>query len=132
MLTVYTSSDTGLFKHLSNHALHILQSIIFETNQLWGSYFFSKCSKFDVDFRNGKKNWKKFLDFWENWIWIDFAKQSLLPRENACHRESIGQQRVKRFQILLRQNFLNRRSSWLIKKYDDTTAVKISAMFRTA
>ena len=43
--------------------------------------FFSKRLKFDVDSKNGVKNWEKIFCFWDNYIWIDCCKISLLPRE---------------------------------------------------
>ena len=43
---------------------HIFQSIISETNNLWGSSFFSKYFKFYVDSQNAEKNWENiFTDF---------------------------------------------------------------------
>ena len=51
--------------------------------------FFPKCQKFDENFGHLAKNWKNVLGFWENIIWIDFVKHSLLPTENSCHRELI-------------------------------------------
>ena len=80
-------------------------SIISEKNQLWGSSFFPKCWKFDVDVRNGEKNCENILGFGGNFIWIDFDKHSLLPRENTCHRESISYQTSSIFHILLERVF---------------------------
>ena len=48
---------------------------------------FSKCSKFDVDFRNAEKNWEHIFNFKENCIWFGCMKHPLLPRENTCRRE---------------------------------------------
>ena len=46
MLTLHKSSDAGLFSDLRAHAF--CGSIISEINELWGSSFFSKYSKFDI------------------------------------------------------------------------------------
>ena len=35
--------------------------VISEIQKLWGSSFFSKCSKFNLDFRNSAKNWEKIF-----------------------------------------------------------------------
>ena len=43
-------------------------------------FFFGKCSKFNVDFKNAKKNWEKISIFWDNRIWNGCCKLSLLRR----------------------------------------------------
>ena len=55
-----------------------MQSITPELNQLWGSSFFSKCSKFHVDFRNKKHNSENALNFGDNYTLIGYVKHSLL------------------------------------------------------
>ena len=55
--------------------------LISEINQLWGSSFFWKCSKFNVDFENGRKNLEKGFCFWDNCVRICCVKLSLLRRE---------------------------------------------------
>ena len=102
-----------------------MQPIISERNHLWSSSFFSKCYKFEVYFRNLKRNWENNFCFGDNCIWIGCVKYSLLPGKNTCHRESISYQTVSIFQILLWKIFWNWSSLRLIKKYDKTTAVKI-------
>ena len=54
------------------------ESVIPEIQNLWGSSFLSKCSKFDVYLKNAVKNWQKVLCFWDNCIWIGIVKLSLL------------------------------------------------------
>ena len=46
------------------------------TLALWQSSFVSKCLKFDVDCRNGTKNWEKLFYFLDNCIWIGSGKFS--------------------------------------------------------
>ena len=46
------------------------------TLALWQSSFVSKCLKFDVDCRNGTKNWEKVFYFLDNCIWIGSGKFS--------------------------------------------------------
>ena len=116
MLTQHKCSDAGLFRHLSNHDFCNLK--FWQISQLWGSSLFSKSSKFDVDFRNVEKNQENILSFRENCIWIHFVKLALLPRQNACHHQSICSETVSRFQILLRQNFSNWSFFKLIEKFD--------------
>ena len=57
------------------------ESVIWEIHWLWGSSFFWKCSKFNVDYRNAEKNWEKVFCFWDNSIWIGCVKLSLLRGE---------------------------------------------------
>ena len=54
------------------------ESVISELQSLWGSSFFSKCSKLNLDFENAGKNWEKKFFFSENIIWILIVKLSLL------------------------------------------------------
>ena len=53
------------------------ECVIWEIHSLWGSSFFWKCSKFNVDYRNAEKNWEKVFCFWDNSIWIGCFKLSL-------------------------------------------------------
>ena len=54
------------------------ESVIPEIQNLWGSSFLSKCSKFDLYLKNSVKNSQKVLCFWDNCIWIGIVKLSLL------------------------------------------------------
>ena len=101
MLTLERYSETRLFRHLSNHvccSLIFLKHINYEIH-----IFLSKCSIFDVKFRNEVKTSEIFFCFLDNYIWVDCHKFSLLRREylSSRHRESMCQQTVLRFQILL-------------------------------
>ena len=57
------------------------ECVISEINQLWGSSFFWKCSKFKVDFENLRKNPEKAFCFWDNCVRIGCVKLSLLRKE---------------------------------------------------
>ena len=57
------------------------ECVISERNQLWGSSFFLKCSKFNADIENATKNWEKAFCFWDNCVQIGCVKLSLLRRE---------------------------------------------------
>ena len=57
------------------------ECVISEINQLWGSSFFWKCSKFNVDYENSTKNSEKALSFWDNCVRIGCVKLSLLRKE---------------------------------------------------
>ena len=55
------SSEMLRFRHLPHH--------LFESMQFWkymgyeGQFFFSKCSKFNVDFKNAERNGEKVCCF---------------------------------------------------------------------
>ena len=78
MLSVEGSPKTRLFRHFTNH--------VFRTRKFWkyisyDGHFFWKICKFNIDFKNAKKNSEKFFCFWDNCIWIGCVKLSLLRRE---------------------------------------------------
>ena len=75
MLLVEGSSETGLFRHLSNLVFGVDN---FENTKTKGVIFFSKCLKFKLDFKNAAKNWEKVFCFWDNCIWIGIVKLSLV------------------------------------------------------
>ena len=54
------------------------ESLISEIQHLWGSSFFPKCSKSNLDFKNVAKKWEKVFAFRDNCIWIGIVKVSLL------------------------------------------------------
>ena len=75
MLLVEGFSQTRPFRHLSNH---ISESVISQIQKLWGSSFFSKYSKFQLDFKKEGKILRKMLCFSDNCIWNCTVKLSLL------------------------------------------------------
>ena len=79
ILVLEGSTETGLFKHLSNHFFQcpsFRKYIGYE-----GHLYFGKCSIFNAYFRDSEKSWEKEFCFWENSIWIGCVKLSLLRRE---------------------------------------------------
>ena len=78
ILLVEGSSETGIFRHFSDYVFRIPN---FEnTKSMRVIFFFSKYSKFNLDFKNAAKNSEKFFCFWDNGIWIGIVKLSLLTR----------------------------------------------------
>ena len=68
---------------LKRYFLHIYlatfsETIISEMQNLCVSYFFSKCSRSNPDFRNAEKDSENFFCFWDNIIWIGIFNLSLL------------------------------------------------------
>ena len=87
MLSDHKCSDTGLFMGFKYH--RFFQPIISEKNNLWGSSFSPKYSKFYVDFGNAEKNSGKVFWFLGNCIWIGCVKDSLFLTDNTFRRVSI-------------------------------------------
>ena len=54
------------------------ESVIPEIQNLWGIYFVSKYSKFNLNFKNAAKNWEKVFGFRDNCMWIEIVILSLL------------------------------------------------------
>ena len=68
MLTFKRCFETGLFRHLTNHAF---RSLLFRKYITYESHlFFRRCSKFDILFRNSARNSEKVSYFKCNCIWI--------------------------------------------------------------
>ena len=57
------------------------ECVISEINLLWGSYFFWKCSNFNMDFENARKNWENDFRFQDNCVRSGCVKLSLLRTE---------------------------------------------------
>ena len=75
----YCFSNGSLKRHsLEFYLTTFSESVFSETQKLWRSCFDSKCSKFNIDFKNAAKNWEKFFCFSDNCIWIGILKLSLL------------------------------------------------------
>ena len=68
------SSETGLFRHLSDHAFGVRN---FKNAKFMRVKFLLKCLKFNLDFKNAAKNSEKIFPFWYNCIWIGIVKLSL-------------------------------------------------------
>ena len=72
-------SKVPLKRHfLDIYPITFSKPIISEIQKLWLSSFDSKCSKFNLDFRNAAKNSEQFFCFSDNWILIGILKLTLL------------------------------------------------------
>ena len=86
MLSVEGSSETRPFRHLCNDVFR--SPYLQKYSSYEGKTFYEKCSKFQIDFENGKKNQKIFSVF----VIIAFelvALNCLYSAGNACHRQSM-------------------------------------------
>ena len=78
MLLVEGSSETGLFRHLSNHVFwspSVKKYIHYE------GQFFLKVFKIESKFRKRKKKFRIYFWFWDNFIWKCCYKFSLIRSE---------------------------------------------------
>ena len=71
------------------------QSVISEIHKLLGSFFFSKFSRFDANFRNERKSSEKSFCFLDNCTWIRFVKFYLLRREYLSSAVNFSKKRPK-------------------------------------
>ena len=76
MLLVEGSSETALFRHLSNHVFGVCN--VGNTKAARVIFFESKHSKFNLNFKNAARNWENAIRFSDNYIWISIVKFSLL------------------------------------------------------
>ena len=68
--------------YLDNYLTTFFRVRNFRNTSAMRVIFFWKCSKFNPDFKNAKKNPENlFFYFWDNIIWICCIKMSLLRRE---------------------------------------------------
>ena len=57
------------------------ESVLLEIQNVWGSSFLSKCSKFKLEFKNKEKASQKVFFFFYNCIWIGIINFYLLRTE---------------------------------------------------
>ena len=75
MFLVEWSSETRLFRHLSNFVFGVRN---FLNTKAMRVIFFWKCLKFNLDYKNATKNSEKVSCFRGNCIWNDIVKLPLL------------------------------------------------------
>ena len=126
MFTVARCSETRLFRQLNSHIAHSLsfrKYISFE-----GPLFFSKCSKFDVDFRYTAEKLEKIFRFLENYRWIACHKFFLIRGQylsSAVHLLT----KTPRILDPLRWTFSNSIFSKVMKQFDVTAVVQVFRLF---
>ena len=77
MLLFDGSSETGLFRHLSDYVFGVRN---FRKTKSMTVIFFFKYLKFIADLNNSAGNWAKDFFFWDYCVWIGIVKLSLLRR----------------------------------------------------
>ena len=103
---------------------------VFHIHRLWKSSYFSKCSKFDADFKDGETYGNKVLVFY-------IMSFDIVPldsnnyKENTSHRKSIFQHRVVKVQIWITETFSKSVSLRVTKQFFKSILRKISQVFVT-
>ena len=92
--------------------------------------FFSKILKCDIDSKNWLKKWERVFRLKDNCIWIGVDKFSQ-SRKGYCHWLSMCYERSLRFNISLREIFLNSGSPRVMEKYDVSALMQIWQDFGT-
>ena len=102
----------GLLKQdfLDIYLIAFSESVISEIQKLRWSSFFSKYSKFKPDFKNWANNSEKIICFWDNCIWIDILKLSLLRTGYFSSAANVLTSSFKIFHVNTRDFF---QFSWL-------------------
>ena len=102
MLLVEVSSETGLFRHLSNHFLGVCN---FGNTRPVRVIFFSKYSKFKLDYKKIAKKQEIFFCFIDNWIWIGINKLPLWRRRYFSPAANVLTSSANIFQVNEREFF---------------------------
>ena len=79
--------------------------VISEIHWLSASSFIWKCSKFNPNLKTLSKNGEKGFCFWENWIWTDCVRLSLLGREYLSSAGNVWRNSLKILHINKRDFF---------------------------
>ena len=120
MLILEECCETGILK------IHLTTCFTIRkfgnTGALRVNFFFSKCSKFDVDFRNPVKHHLKDLCFFENCISIVCRKFSLLRREYLSSTVSVFTNSLK-ISHVTKKDILQHNLCQNDKKYDKSAAM---------
>ena len=118
--------STGTF--WTNIYPRFLECVIWQINQLWGSSFFCKCSKFHVDFVNARKSSEKGFCFWDNCFWIGCVKYSLLRRECWSSAVNVLTNTYKDLR-LTKTDFFNSLTFKMITTYGNGSVIQITTVF---
>ena len=128
MTPVERSSQTGVFRHLSKHVFlgrQFRKYISYE-----GHLFFWKCSKFNADSRNAKKNSEKIFCFWDKCIWIVCIHLSLQLREYVSLAVNMLRKGLKNFHES-KGDFWKSISLTVITRAGKSALIKTKSLFGT-
>ena len=128
MTPVERFSQTGVFRHLSKHVFRGRQFQKCITYD--GHLFFWKCSKFNADSRNAKKNSEKMFCFWDKCIWIVCIHLSFLLKQYVSLAVNVLSKGMKSFHVS-KSDFWNWITFTVITRAGKITLIKIESVLRT-
>ena len=90
---------------------------------------FRKCSKFNADSKNAKKNSDKMFRFWDKCIWIACIQLSLLIREYLSSAVHVLRKRLKNFNVS-KCDFCNLITFTVITQDDEGALINTQSVLR--
>ena len=102
MLLLEGSSETGSFRHLSNHVLRVRN---FGNTKALRVIFFSKMFKIVSRFQKCIQKLKEVFCFWDNYIWIAIVKLFLFGRGKFSSAANVLKSSPKIFYVNKRDFF---------------------------
>ena len=91
--------------------------------------FVWKCSKFNADLKDTKKNLEKKFYFWDKSIWIVCIHLSLLLTEYLSLTVNVLGKRLRNFHVS-KSDFFNSITFTVITQDDKGALIKIESVFR--
>ena len=104
------------------------QSVISQIKKLLLSSFYSKSSKFNINFQNAAKTSESFFSFSNNWISIAILKLSLLRKKYFWLAANVLTSRPKIWHVSIRETFSNSISFPVTNEYDKGAVIRISTV----
>ena len=98
------------------------QYVISEIQKLWGSYFSSERSKFQLDVKNAEKKRHKVFSFWNNCIWNGIVNFYLLRTEYLWSAANVLKSSPKCY-MAIRETFSDSVSLPVTNEYDESTVM---------
>ena len=126
MSPVETSSQTGVFRHLSKHVFRGRQ---FRKYISYEGHLFWKCSKFNAASKNIEKNSEKILGSWDKCIWIFCIHLSIPIREYLSAAVNVLRKGLKNIH-LSKGDFCNSITLRVISQDDKRALITIESVFR--
>ena len=124
MVLVEGSSEMGIFEH---YLTRFSEPVISEIQKLWWSFFFSKCSKLNLNFKNAAKKLRKcsvFKILAPKLVSLNF----LYKDKDTFHGQPMCWKTVPRFFMWITQIFSNTISLPLSDEYDQRVAMHMSTL----
>ena len=125
MSPVETSSETGVFRHLSKHVFRAQES---RKYRIYEGHLFTKCSKFNADSKNAEKNWEKIFASWHKCTRIFCILLSLLIKEYLSSAVNVLRKGLKNIHVS-KSDLCNSIAFTVITQDDKGALIKIDSVF---